>query len=328
VLPAVLATCNASPVQVKPLSPNPMYNPCPEYLDLACCNSNQLLQVGVQLALSASAFGNPAAGGCPACGENLRMLWCSLTCHPNQSLIVSPEPYSIKKTVSGTTYDVMPANISIGSRYACGMFDSCKGTTSASQEPSLQTSVQSFLDFMGQAKAAMHGVWYTFFFYDDALPLKDQIQIPAPPKMSMGVAAKREGGNLDVPGVDVLNAENNVTYCLNPDLQFCCNYNGSLYEKYARVPPPGGIPKSGNLSCPCQYCKSSCYGAQCPASGASHASFNPAALTAPMYGVWNGFDVVTVPSVFGLAILLTIGSMVVQGWAKKQLVPTARTYSA
>ena len=97
-------------------------NLCPELRDQpTCCSTKQLqsldnnLQTLIQL-----------TGRCPACWNNMRRLYCQLTCSQDQSLFLDPTvvyPFtpspSIKQYILEVQYFVSP-------QFKQGLFDSCK----------------------------------------------------------------------------------------------------------------------------------------------------------------------------------------------------------
>lgn len=262
-------------------------DPCPEFRSSACCNPTQYQVLGVHLAVSAAAFSLPSDGGTPACGENLRQLWCGVTCHPNQSMWVFP-------AANNTVIDndpVMPATINLGSDFACGLFDSCKATSRASEDQILSTGVTAFLNFMGRDQGKDNGVWYTFEYINDNSTKKQGDSHVAKDK-SMTEATLPE---LATPNSTLL------PYW-NPPVQFCCSYEASIYQINTGNPPPVA---TGNLTSPCAACKSSCPREVCPAG------VQPAPpsgdLGAPMFGAMYGFDVVVVSALYGTIAVITTG---------------------
>lgn len=294
-----------------------MMNPCPEYTDNACCNPDQYLALGVQLLTSAAAFSKPDSGGCPACGENLRQLWCGLTCHPNQSLWVSPSRHHEMQD----GYEVMPANVSLGSAFGCGMFDSCKDTQSAQQDKALSTGLFAFLNYMGRDQGKSHGVWYTFTFFDGMPP---HVHDAAPPQDAEVVVAAdglaTESGLVEGMGEHGPVVGRNWTESFYaPPVQYCCSYNASIYAlNTGGEVPPNGVPPSGNLSSPCASCENSCAQKTCPAGTSSGQSIDIKALSAPLFGAWYGFEGVTVAALYGSIAFLTAVVAVVNCRSAKQ----------
>lgn len=268
-------------------------NPCPEYEDSACCDFPQALTLAVQLQLSAAAFGDPLQGGCPACGENLRRLWCGLTCSPDQAKYVSASPnntmkysknqqrlvevrcavgHAVHLERAGLTCvgaQVMPANITLDRNFACGLFDSCQHVTKAQEEGQLSAGCLPFLNYQGQDQGVDHGVYYTFNFEDTG----DRRYV------------------------------NNVTYC--------CSYPAELNQQYSSsdIATDGSMDgdSSANVSCPCANCRLACAGsgATCPARSSGPA-YSPTDLTAPLHDAMYGFSPVTVGAVYGGIALVTV----------------------
>jgi len=270
-----------------------MLNPCPEYAEMACCNKFQYQALGIHLYVSASAFSKPSTGGNPACGENLRQLWCGLTCHPNQSMWVDPSP--VHQQQGG--YEVMPANISLGSTFACGLFDSCKSTQKAALDPVLTTSLESFLDFMGRDQGKSNGVWYTFDYVssdeDEAEARPFGVSELSPEDEDEAEAVPHRGGG--------------VRDFWGPPLQYCCNYNSSVFAFNTGTPLPPSVKAGSNMSAPCSFCQTSCPHHTCPVDGGSGSKVDVKALEAPLYGPWHGLVWTTLVGVYAAATVATAG---------------------
>lgn len=63
---------------------------CEEFIEDGCCNHFQMAALSFNFMLLDAAFGNLEAGGCPACTANIKKLYCTFTCSPNQADWVTP----------------------------------------------------------------------------------------------------------------------------------------------------------------------------------------------------------------------------------------------
>lgn len=92
---------------------------CPELKGQhTCCSTSQLEALSKNLQTM-----QQLTSRCPACWNNMRRLYCLLTCNRDQSLYMDPGPYSVAdKTILNINYYVSP-------EYKQGLFDSCKDVT-------------------------------------------------------------------------------------------------------------------------------------------------------------------------------------------------------
>ena len=98
---------------------------CPELRDQpTCCSTKQLQSLDNNLKMFIQ-----LTGRCPACWNNMRRLYCQLTCSQDQSLFLDPTvvyPFtpspSIKQYILEVQYFVSP-------QFKQGLFDSCKDVT-------------------------------------------------------------------------------------------------------------------------------------------------------------------------------------------------------
>ena len=99
---------------------------------------------------------------CAACVNNLKEFWCQFTCAPNQADFLHPialvnvtDPSTkVNTTALQMTLDITPD-------LACGVFDSCKGTTKCRSVQTMKTC-NGFLDYQGQYEAIGRGNYIQF----------------------------------------------------------------------------------------------------------------------------------------------------------------------
>ena len=139
---------------------------CPELADQpVCCDDAQNSQLVTKFQLIDFTFGG-GAGGCDACGANLKRLWCYFTCSPDQATFISPGPqeWVLDPMSSTPTYVlVMPINFTVTEHYACEIYNSCKKCPYAQQVSAMQSS-HGFLQFQGANSVEMGLVYITFYF--------------------------------------------------------------------------------------------------------------------------------------------------------------------
>lgn len=95
---------------------------CPEFRSAACCNELQNNALRNNFILVDTTF-----GPCPACAQNVRRLWCTFTCSPNQHEFVTVVGYGNHTTDSGDVRETLDVILRVHPDYVCGAFDSCKG---------------------------------------------------------------------------------------------------------------------------------------------------------------------------------------------------------
>ena len=83
------------------------------------------------------------AGDCSVCAANMKKMWCSYTCDPNQGTF----EYGIGTVASDYNYNYTLVSFTVDPDYACTIFNSCKKTSFIS-EASISSSI-AFLDFLG-----------------------------------------------------------------------------------------------------------------------------------------------------------------------------------
>jgi len=116
--------CDTSPHQyvdclnntkaVVPSFPMPF---CPEFSSLSCCDRSQYAAVELNLQQAMNLFGT-----CPSCYDNFRLLWCSFTCSPDQSVFLD-----VTNAITGSLGEnvVTGVNFAISDQYAQNLWNSC-----------------------------------------------------------------------------------------------------------------------------------------------------------------------------------------------------------
>ena len=118
---------------------------------------SRVSSVRSRLCCTGSAFSE-----CAACVNNLKEFWCQFTCAPNQADFLHPialvnvtDPSTkVNTTALQMTLDITPD-------LACGVFDSCKGTTKCRSVQTMKTC-NGFLDYQGQYEAIGRGNYIQF----------------------------------------------------------------------------------------------------------------------------------------------------------------------
>jgi len=90
---------------------------CPEYSSSSCCDFSQYSLLDRNLQSAENLF-----GGCPACFDNFRQLWCQFTCSSDQSVFVdvtSSKVGSLGESV------VTSAAFDISNQYSENLWESC-----------------------------------------------------------------------------------------------------------------------------------------------------------------------------------------------------------
>ena len=91
---------------------------CPELKGQpTCCSTNQLVALGKNLQTMAQ-----LTTRCPACWNNMRRLYCQLTCNQDQSLYLDPK--TIRNDTGHET--IIDVNYFVSPTFKKGLFDSCK----------------------------------------------------------------------------------------------------------------------------------------------------------------------------------------------------------
>jgi len=151
--PHALVNCVNYTAAVQPDFAMPV---CPEFADLACCNSQQYRNVVNNLKTAQVILGR-----CPACYDNFRKFWCYEACSPDQSMFLDVADTTISPStglpvVNHTVY-------SIASDYAWGFFDSCFNVKFGSTNSTVfqllfgnPQTPQALFEFMGNAGPAPH----------------------------------------------------------------------------------------------------------------------------------------------------------------------------
>lgn len=139
---------------------------CPEFAGQeVCCNESQNSQLVTKFMLVDYTFGG-GAGGCDACGANLKRLWCYFTCSPDQSTFISAgnQTMVLDPMASTPTYVlVLLLNFTVTEHYACEIYNSCKKCPYAQAVSAMQSS-HGFLQFQGANSVEMGMVYITFYF--------------------------------------------------------------------------------------------------------------------------------------------------------------------
>lgn len=141
---------------------------CPQYAAGGCCNrvQNQLLYVN--FLMLHSYFGDVAQGGCPACEQNLREMWCAFTCGPDQDKYALPVGLeNITNPTSGVITTVLNTRVTIASKYACSIFASCSATAKV-KTFSPMNSCEGLMSYQGGTGAIPQGAYLTFDYSGDA----------------------------------------------------------------------------------------------------------------------------------------------------------------
>ena len=140
---------------------------CPEFADQeVCCNESQNSQLVTKFMLVDYTFGGKGAGGCDACGANLKRLWCYFTCSPNQDVFITAgnQTQVLDPMASTPTLvTVLPLNFTVTESYACELYNSCKKCPYAQAVSAMQSS-HGFLQFQGANSVEMGAVFITFYF--------------------------------------------------------------------------------------------------------------------------------------------------------------------
>ena len=124
-----------------------------EELDV-CCSSRQIQDLKIS-------FGQALAvvTRCPSCARNLRMVFCSMTCHPQHSKFLSPA-----STVKGGNQTLIKTlNYYIQESYSEALFDSCKEVTNPSSN---SLAIQMFCGEYGEDCDPNRYSIYTEWFID------------------------------------------------------------------------------------------------------------------------------------------------------------------
>ena len=137
---------------------------CPQYANASCCNKVQNLLLYVNFRLLHSYFGDPQEGGCPACEQNLRDLFCAYTCAPNQSDFVTPVGVTnMTNPMSGELTTVRATNVNITAKFACGIFASCSATQKVKVFAPMN-SCEGLLAYQGGTGAIPQGAFIQFYY--------------------------------------------------------------------------------------------------------------------------------------------------------------------
>ena len=146
----------------------PLGYACPQYANASCCNGVQNRLLYVNFMLLHSYFGAIAQGGCPACEQNLRNLWCAYTCSPSQSDFVTPGAVTnVTNPTSGELTTVLVTNVNITAKYACAIFASCAATQKVKTYAPMN-SCEGLLAYQGGTGAIPEGAFLNFFYSGDA----------------------------------------------------------------------------------------------------------------------------------------------------------------
>lgn len=165
---------------------------CPQYAAASCCNEVQNLALFVNFAQLDAQFGKEAAGGCPACAQNLRDLFCAYTCSPRQSEFLLPLGITgIVNPTSGVNTTVLESRVNISSAYACAVYRSCSATKTVKTFTAM-SSCEGMLNYVGGTGGIPQGAFLTFDFSGSLAP-------PTPP----------------VPGALVLDTNNCCSFPAN-----------------------------------------------------------------------------------------------------------------
>jgi hypothetical protein len=137
---------------------------CPQYKDTSCCNGVQNRLLVTNFMLLHAFFGMTAAGGCPACEQNLRNLWCEYTCSPRQDSWVTPLGIeNVTNPTSGVLTTVLATDVLISSKYACAIFASCAATAKVKTYAPMD-SCEGLLAYQGGTGAIPQGAYLTFTY--------------------------------------------------------------------------------------------------------------------------------------------------------------------
>ena len=91
---------------------------CPEFKGQhTCCSTKQLIALSENLQTMAQ-----LTTRCPACWNNIRRLYCQLTCNRDQSLYM--DPYDVYNSTGHAT--ILSINYYVSPTFKQGLFDSCK----------------------------------------------------------------------------------------------------------------------------------------------------------------------------------------------------------
>lgn len=234
---------------------------CMQYANSGCCSAKQRQLLDVNFLLVLSAFGEVSAGGCPACADNLKELYCAITCSPDQDTFVSGMKV-IQYPVYGSMESVFYADVNVDRLYMCSMYDQCKSTAYGRE---LAMPCEGFFSFQGTTKGAEVGRSILNFVYSD----------------EETVGGGQVGDMED-------SSEGAASAVLSQPVEACCSYHIAGY----------GNSTLGNATCPPSSCGST-FSGQCPSpmhGEWAHASTaeDAGALGKPLFGTMNGFNGVLV----------------------------------
>jgi hypothetical protein len=134
---------------------------CPQY-DIGCCTLDQNLLLYASLMQEKPLFGNLAAGGCPACYQNMQNFWCAYTCGPNQSdYLTILGAANVTSPENGETYEVLRTRVSVNKAFACDTYSSCESVKSVTQT-SAMSNAEGFFNYQGEYEAIQHGAFIEF----------------------------------------------------------------------------------------------------------------------------------------------------------------------
>ena len=98
---------------------------CPELRDQpTCCSTKQLQSLDNNLKMFIQ-----LTGRCPACWNNMRRLYCQLTCSQDQSLFMDPTAVLPFKPSPSTKQHILEVQYFVSPQFKQGLFDSCKDVT-------------------------------------------------------------------------------------------------------------------------------------------------------------------------------------------------------
>lgn len=92
-----------------------------------CCTPTTVSDLVSSFGLSLGLIGR-----CPSCVRNLRQIFCTMTCHPEQSKFMSPESFETDVVNNSTVTLVNGLNYFIMNDYVNALWDSCKDVTNPS----------------------------------------------------------------------------------------------------------------------------------------------------------------------------------------------------
>jgi hypothetical protein len=107
---------------------------------------------------------------CPACAANMRNLWCSYVCAPDQSFVTVLGVKNVTDTINNNVNaTVLAVDVLMDRTSACDLFASCQDTTYVREDPAIG-NCKNFLSYQGVTEAIGHGNYINFILTNYSTP--------------------------------------------------------------------------------------------------------------------------------------------------------------